>query len=50
MIGTFGTEVKRRVEVKDGVLDWKSAGLSLAVVFARYGKNGNVGYGLWRER
>ena len=47
--GTFGTAttpVKRRVEVKDGVLDWKSAGLSLAVVFERYGKNGNVGYGL----
>ena len=48
-IGTFGTAttpVKRRVEVKDGVLDWKSAGLTLAVVFERYGKNGNVGYGL----
>ena len=48
-IGTFGTAttpVKRRVEVKDGVLDWKSAGLSLAVVFERYGKNGNTGYGL----
>lgn len=48
-IGTFGTAttpVKRRVGVKDGVLDWKSAGLSLAVVFERYGKNGNVGYGL----
>ena len=48
-IGTFGTAttpVKRRVEVKDGVLDWKSAGLSLAVVFERYGKNGNIGYGL----
>ena len=47
-IGTFGTAttpVKCRVEVKDGVLDWKSAGLSLAVVFERYGKNGNVGYG-----
>ena len=48
-IGTFGTAttpVKRRVEVKDGVLDWKSAGLSLAVVFERYGKNGNIGYSL----
>ena len=48
-IGTFGTAttpVKCRVEVKDGVLDWKSAGLSLAVVFERYGKNGNIGYGL----
>lgn len=47
-IGTFGTAttpVKRRVEVKDGVLDWKSAGLSLAVVFERYGRNGNIGYG-----
>ena len=47
-IGAFGTAttpVKRRVEVKDGVLDWKSAGLSLAVVFERYGKNGNIGYG-----
>ena len=27
------------------MLDWKAAGLSLAVVFERYGKNGNVGYG-----
>ena len=48
-IGTFGTAttpVKRKVAVKDGVLDWKSAGLSLAVVFERYGKNGNIGYGL----
>lgn len=47
-IGTFGTAttpVKRRVEVKDGVLDWKSAGLCLAVVYERYGKNGNIGYG-----
>ncbi len=47
-IGTFGTAttpVKRRVEVKDGVIDWKSTGLSLAVVFERYGKNGNIGYG-----
>lgn len=47
-IGTFGTAttpVKRRVKVKNGVLDWKSAGLSLAVVFERYGKNGNIGYG-----
>ena len=32
--------------MKDGVLDWKSAGLSLAVVFERYGKNGNIGYSL----
>ena len=40
------TPVKCRVEVKDGVLDWKSAGLSLAVVFERYGKNGNIGYSL----
>lgn len=48
-IGTFGTAtmpVKRRVEVKDGVLDWKSAGLSLGVIFERYGKNGNIGFGL----
>jgi len=47
-IGTFGTAttpVKRRVEVKDGVIDWKSAGLCLAVVYERYGKNGNIGYG-----
>ena len=47
-IGAFGTAttpMKRRVEVKDGVLDWKSAGLSLAVVFERYGRNGNIGYG-----
>ena len=43
--GTATTPVKCRVEVKDGVLDWKSAGLSLAVVFERYGKNGNIGYG-----
>ena len=32
--------------MKDGILCWKEAGLSLAVIFERYGKNGNVSYGL----
>ena len=48
-IGTFGTAttpVRRRVEIRHGELAWKEAGLCLAVVFERYGKNGNVGYGL----
>ncbi|MCC8027635.1 MAG: amidohydrolase family protein [Clostridium sp.] len=48
-IQTFGTatvKVVRELKVKDGILCWKEAGLSLAVIFERYGKNGNVSYGL----
>ena len=45
----FGTKiqhVKRRIAVKDHCLCWQEAGLCLAVVYERYGKNGNVSYGL----
>lgn len=34
--------------VKDNVLQWKDSGCLLAVVFERYGKNGNIGYGFVR--
>ena len=40
--GTATTPVTRRLSVKNGYICWKEAGLSLAVVYERYGKNGNV--------
>ncbi|MDO5416647.1 MAG: adenine deaminase C-terminal domain-containing protein [Lachnospiraceae bacterium] len=48
-ISTFGTattQVKRRIPVRDGIICWEEAGLCLAVLYERYGKNGNIGYGL----
>lgn len=44
--GTATTRVERRLRVENGAVCWKEAGLSLAVIFERYGKNGNVAYGL----
>ena len=45
-IGTFTEHVQREIPVINGVLDWKNSGLSLIMVMERYGKNGNIGYGL----
>ena len=45
-VGTFTEPVQRVVKVKDGFLDWESSGLALIIVKERYGKNGNIGYGL----
>lgn len=48
-ISTFGTateHVKRDIPVRNGEICWQEAGLCLAVIFERYGKNGNVAYGL----
>ena len=47
-IQTFGTRAKhvqREIPVQDGNLCWQEAGLCLAAVFERYGKNGNVSWG-----
>ena len=47
-IQTFGTRAKhvqREIPVQDGTLCWQEAGLCLAAVFERYGKNGNVSWG-----
>ena len=44
--GTFTSRVVRELDVKDGVICWKAAGLSLAVMFERYGKNGNISFRL----
>ena len=47
-IQTFGTRAKhvqRRIPVREGILCWQEAGLCLAAVFERYGKNGNVSWG-----
>ena len=33
------------MNVVDGLIDWKSSGCKLALVFERHGKNGNVGCG-----
>ncbi|WP_034551604.1 adenine deaminase C-terminal domain-containing protein [Carnobacterium funditum] len=45
-VGTFTEHVQREVPVKNGLLDWENSGLSLIIVMDRYGKNGNIGYGL----
>lgn len=48
-ISTFGTateRVQRVLSVKDGIICWQEAGLCLAVIFERHGKNGNISYGL----
>lgn len=48
-ISTFGTateRVQRTLPVKDGRICWQEAGLCLAVIYERHGKNGNVAYGL----
>lgn len=39
-------ELIRPVPVKDGYLDWESSEYCLIAVFERYGKNGNIGFGL----
>lgn len=45
-VGTFTEPVQRELKVKDGLLDWQGSGLALIIVMERYGKNGNIGYGL----
>lgn len=48
-ISTFGTateRVQRVLSVRDGIVCWQEAGLCLAVIFERHGKNGNISYGL----
>lgn len=48
-IHSFGTATSaavRTLDIKNGIICWKEAGLSLAVIFERYGKNGNISYGL----
>jgi adenine deaminase len=48
-IQSFGTKivsVKREVPVKGGSICWQEAGLCLAAVYERYGKSGDVAYGL----
>ena len=47
-IQSFGTRakwVKRQAPVKGGRLCWEEAGLCLAAVFERHGRNGGIGYG-----
>lgn len=44
-LGTFTKKVKKQLNVKDGKVCWKEAGLSLVTIFERYGKNGNIAHG-----
>lgn len=39
--GNFTRKAVRELEVKDGVICWEKAGLCLAALYERYGKNGN---------
>lgn len=44
--GSTRTQKKSvRMPVKDHQLQWENSGCLLAMVFERYGKNGNIGYG-----
>lgn len=48
-IQEFGTRVrhvKREIPIRNKSICWQEAGLCLAVVFERYGKTGDVSYGL----
>ncbi len=48
-INSFGTAtdaMQREIPVRNGRICWQEAGLCLAVVFERYGKNGNMAFGL----
>lgn len=48
-IQEFGTRVrhvKRNIPIRNKSICWQEAGLCLAVVFERYGKTGDVSYGL----
>lgn len=44
--GTFTEQAVRTLPVKDGEICWEGSGLTLAALFERYGKNGNISYGL----
>ena len=44
--GTFTEQVVRTLPVQDGEICWQGSGLTLAALFERYGKNGNISYGL----
>lgn len=44
--GTFTEQVVRTLPVKGGEICWEGSGLTLAALFERYGKNGNISYGL----
>ncbi len=44
--GTRVRHVKRELPIRNKCICWQEAGLCLAVVFERYGKTGDVSYGL----
>ena len=44
--GTFTEQAVRTLPGKDGEICWEGSGLTLAALFERYGKNGNISYGL----
>lgn len=45
-VGTFTKHMQRIIKMKNGYLDWENSGLALIMVMERYGKNGQIGYGL----
>ncbi len=44
--GNFTAKSVRELDVRDGVICWEEAGLCLAALYERYGKNGNCSYAL----
>lgn len=43
--GTFTKQITKQLEVRDGKVCWREAGLSLITIFERHGKNGNISHG-----
>lgn len=48
-VGTFTEPIVKTIPVVNGGLAYEEAGCSLILVMERYGKNGNIGYGLIEE-
>ena len=45
-VGTFTSRIQKKVDIKDGCLDWEGSGSALIAVMERYGKTGDIAYGL----
>lgn len=44
--GTFTSRIQKKVPISNGILDWESSGSALIAVMERYGKTGDMAFGL----
>ncbi|MBP1918496.1 adenine deaminase C-terminal domain-containing protein [Youngiibacter multivorans] len=45
-VGTFTSRIQKKAAITGGFLDWESSGSALIAVMERYGKTGDIAYGL----